>query len=51
MHEEIDQLIERTRKLTSSPYGDEKATNAQLAELAQVVEALLSLLKAGRTGA
>jgi hypothetical protein len=44
MKEKIDKLLERTRKL-NSPYVDEKATNAQLSELAKVVEELLLMLK------
>ena len=45
MKDQIDHLLERTRKL-NSPYGDETATNAQLSELAGVVEELLLMLKA-----
>lgn len=49
MTEQIDTLLERTRKLTS-PYPDEKATNAQLAELAHVIEDLLELIKKATAG-
>mgnify|MGYP001825653562 CR=1 FL=1 len=44
MREEIDQLIERARRL-NSPYRDEPATNGQVADLAKVVEELLLMLK------
>mgnify|MGYP001823797151 CR=1 FL=1 len=44
MKEQIAHLLERTRKL-KSPYPDETATNAQLAELAGVVEELLQMLQ------
>ena len=49
MNEKIDLLLERTRGLIS-PYGDEKATNAQLSALAQVVQETLELLRESQAG-